>query len=251
MMEKDLELTVPDGTSDAVLFRPDEGRSLPGVLFIPDIWGIRPTMREMARRVAAEGYTVLMPNPFYRTSASPVFTGERMPGDPAVMKRMEELWTPLTPENVDRDVAVYVDALASHLDAGAESSAGKKIGTVGFCIGGGIALRAAAARPELVKAMVSLHGGGLYRENDPGSPHLVLPAVKARLYFGHASEDRSMDADAIAGLTRALEAWGGRYESEVYAARHGWTVPDNPAYTQGEAERAYSKLVEIYRESLG
>lgn len=251
MTEKDLQLTVPDGTVDAVLFTPEESKPLPGVLFIPDIGGIRPTMREMARRVAAEGYTVLMPNPFYRTSASPVFTFPRTPGDPAVMKRMEELWGPLTPENVDRDVAAYVDALASQLIAGVEPSAGKKIGTVGFCIGGMIALRAAAARPELVKAAVSFHGGGLYRENDPGSPHLVLPAVKARLYFGHAAEDRSMDADAIAGLTKALQAWGGRYESEVYEARHGWTVPDHLVYNEAQAERAYRKLIEVFRESLG
>lgn len=244
MTEKDLELMVPDGTADAVLFTPEEG-NLPGVLFIPDIGGIRDTTRQMARRVAAEGYTVLMPNPFYRTSKSPVFSFPRTPGDPAVMKRMQELWGPLTPENVDKDVAAYVDALAAQPLNG-------KIGVVGFCIGGMISLRAAAGRPEKVKAAASFHGGGLYKANDPGSPHLVLSQVRARLYFGHATDDKSMDADAITELTKALQAWGGRYESEIYeGARHGWTVPDNPAYNEPQAERAYGKLMGLFRETLG
>jgi carboxymethylenebutenolidase len=244
MMERDFELTVPDGTSDAVLFAPEEVKALPGVLFIPDIGGIRETMREMARRVAAEGYTVLMPNPFYRTSRSPVFDFPRTPGDPRVMKRMEELWGPLSGENVDKDTAAYVDALMAQPGL-------TKMGAVGFCIGGMIALRAAAARPEQVKAAASFHGGGLYRENNPDSPHLVLPKVRARLYFGHASEDKSMDANAIAGLDQALQVWGGEQKSEVYAARHGWTVPDNPAYNQPEAERAYGRLKELFQQPLG
>lgn len=246
MNEKDLQLTVPDGTVDAVLFTPEDGRPLPGVLFIPDIASIRDTTRQMARRLAAEGYTVLMPNPFYRTSRPPVFSFPRKLGDSAWMKRIGELSAPLTPAGLEKDLAVYLDTLASQ-----PATAKGKFGVVGFCIGGGIALRAAAVRPELVGAVASFHGGGLYKSDDPASPHLVLPRVKARLYFGHATDDKSMDADAIAHFEEALRAWGGQFESEVYeGAHHGWTVPDNPAYKEPQAERAYAKLTGLFREAL-
>ncbi len=247
MAEQDLQLTVPDGTVDAVLITPEDGKPLPGILFIPDIWSLRDTMREMARRLAGEGYTVLMPNPFYRTSRPPVFPFPREGADPAsISKRIGELIAPLTPEALEKDLAVYLDTLASQ-----PTTAKGKIVTVGFCIGGGIALRAASLRPELVAAVASFHGGGLYRANDPASPHLVLPKVEARLYFGHATDDKSMDADAIAELTKALKQWGGRFESEIYeGAHHGWTVPDDPAYNQPQAERAYAKLTELFREAL-
>jgi len=247
MTEQDLELTVPDGTVDAVLFTVENGKPLPGVLFIPTIGSICETMREMARRLAAEGYTVLMPNPFYRTSRPPVFSFPRKLGDPATVKRMGELIAPLTPEGLEKDLAVYLDTLTSQ-----PTTAKGKIGIVGFCIGGGIALRGAAVRPEAVAAVASFHGGGLYKANDPASPHLVLPRVKARLYFGHATDDKSMDADAITEFTKALNQWNGRFESEIYeGAHHGWTVPDSPAYNQPQAERAYTKLTALFRESLG
>jgi carboxymethylenebutenolidase len=247
MNERDLQLTVPDGTVDAVLFTLEDGKPLPGVLFIPDIGSIRETMRQMARRLASEGYTILMPNPFYRTSSPPVFSFPRKPGDPATMKRIQELSAPLTPDALERDLPVYIDSLASE-----PTTASGKIGAIGFCIGGGIALRAAAIRPDLVGAVASFHGGGLYtREDDPRSPHRVLPSVKARLYFGHATDDKSMDSDAIAHFEEALKSWGGRFESEVYeGAHHGWTVPDNPAYKEPQAERAWEKLSTLFNETL-
>jgi carboxymethylenebutenolidase len=246
MNAKDLQLTVPDGTVDAVLFTPEDGRPLPGVLFIPDIGSIRDTMRQMALRLAGEGYTILMPNPFYRTSRPPVFSFPRKSGDPATVKRIQELAAPLTPEALERDLTVYLETLASQ-----PTTAKGKVGTVGFCIGGGIALRAAAIRPDRVGAAASFHGGGLYSGRDnPRSPHQVLPRVRASLYFGHATDDKSMDADAIAHFERALQTWGGHFESETYNAHHGWTVPDNPAYQQPEAERAWGKLTTLFRETL-
>ncbi|HMG02107.1 MAG TPA: dienelactone hydrolase family protein [Edaphobacter sp.] len=248
MIEQDLQMTVPDGDVDAVLFTPftsgDSPR--PGVLFCTDIGGIRDTMRQMARRLAAEGYTVLMPNLFYRTSRPPVFSFPRKPGDPATMKRMGELIAPLSAKGLERDLAAYLDTLTTH-----PATAKGKTGAVGFCIGGGIALRAAAVRPEHVAAVASFHGGGLYEAGDPESPHLVLPRVKARLYFGHATDDKSMEAQAIENFNKTLKEWGGKFESEVYeGARHGWTVPDNPAYNQPQAERAYAKLTDLFRETL-
>jgi carboxymethylenebutenolidase len=246
MTEQDLQLQMPDGTADAVLFTPDPSKSLPSVLHIPDIGSIRDSHRKMARRLANEGYIVLMPNPFYRTSRPPVFTFERKPGDPRVMERMKELSAPLTPDAQEQDMAAYVDFLASQ-----PSVQSGKLGVVGYCIGGGFALRTSAVRPEQVRAMASFHGGGLYKANDPGSPHFVLPRVKARLYFGHADQDQSMTAEDIGHFEEALKAWGDTYESEIYkGARHGWTVPDNPAYNEPEAERAYRKLTELFKATL-
>lgn len=124
------------------------------------------------------------------------------------------------------------------------------MGAVGLCFSGAFALRTAAARPDRISAAASFHGGGLYTES-PASPHLVLPRVKARLYFGHAVEDQSMPPEAIDKLNAALEAWGGRFESESYAgAHHGWTVSDNPSYNQAQAEKAFSSLTRLFADSL-
>jgi len=246
MNEQDLQLHMPGGTADAVLFTPDSPRPLPGVLHIPDIGSVRDTHRKMARRLAQEGYAVLMPNTFYRTSRPPVFTFERKPGDPRVMERMKELIAPLTPEAQEQDFAQYIDFLATQPWVQPD-----QLGVVGFCIGGGYALRASSVRPEKVRAVASFHGGGLYKAKDPASPHLVLPRVKARLYFGHADQDQSMTAEDITHFEAALKAWGGKYQSETYhGARHGWTVPDNPVYNEPEAERAYKKLTELFKTTL-
>jgi carboxymethylenebutenolidase len=246
MLEQDVELKTADGVADAVLFSQSKSEKLPGVLHIPDIRSIRETHRAMARRLAGEGYTVLMPNPFYRTGKSPAIAPEIQHGSPEFMKRIQELIAPLTPEGLEKDLCVFLDYLTSR-----PTTAIGKVGAVGYCIGGGIALRAAAVHPDRVGAMTSFHGGGLYKADDPASPHLVLSRVKARLYFGHASEDRSMTAEDIANFEKALEEWGGEYESEVYPARHGWTVADNPAYNPAEAERAFEKMVEVVRAELG
>lgn len=124
------------------------------------------------------------------------------------------------------------------------------MGVVGYCFSGGMALRTAAARPEKIAAAASFHGGRLYTDS-MSSPHLALPRVKARLYFGHAVDDRTMPAEAIAKLDQALQEWGGNYESEVYeGAYHSWTVPDSPVYNQPQAERAYGKLKELLASTL-
>lgn len=245
MVEQNLQLTTSDGTVDAVLFTPNASKALPGVLHIPDIASIRESHRAMARRLAAEGYSVLMPNPFYRTGRPPVFSPEIKRGTPEWMKRMQEMIAPLTPERLEKDLCVYLDYLMSR-----PSTAMGKVGAVGYCIGGGTALRAAGVKPDRVGAVASFHGGGLYKAGDPASPHMVLSWVKARLYFGHASEDNSMTAGDIANLEKELKQWGGEYESETYPARHGWTVADNPVYNKTEAERAYAKMVALFKSAL-
>jgi len=215
MVEQAVEIRTSDGVSEGFLYRPESGRAS-GVIHLTDIRGVRPAHRQMAQRLAEQGYTVLIPNIFYRTSPSPVFDFDFALGEPRTMKRIGELAAPLSPDAMERDAAAYVDFLAAQasVDSGA-------MGVVGYCISGQMAVRTTAVRPEKVVAAASFHGGGLYTDS-PASPHHALPRIKARLYFGHAIEDMSMPAEAIKKFESALAAWGGKYTSETYdGSRHG------------------------------
>ncbi len=246
MTEQDLQISMPGGTADAVLFSPDSSTPLPGVLHLPDIGGIREAHRSMARRLSAEGYAVLLINPFYHTSRPPVFDFPRTPGDERTMKRMAELVTPLTSQAQEQDAAAYIDFLTAQ-----SAVRHGPVGVVGYCFTGALALRTAAMRPAQVAAAASFHGGGLYKINDPASPHLLLTRVTARLYFGHAVNDRSMDTEAIQRLGEALANRGGTYESETYeGASHSWTIPDSPVFNPAQAERAFHKLTELFAATL-
>lgn len=244
MTEKPIEIRTLDGAADGFLIQPEKDGRWPGVLYLTDIFGIRDASRDMASRLATEGYTVLLPNVFYRSGKPPIFNFSFKMGDERFMKRMSEIRAPLTPDAIERDVSAYVDFLANQPSVNAMA-----IGAVGFCFSGQMALRAAAARPDQIAAAASFHGGGLYTDA-PTSPHALLPRLKARLYLGHAIEDRSMSREAIEELDLALANWGGKYESEIYEAHHGWTVPDNPAYNEPQAERAYKKLIDLFNSSL-
>ena len=245
MIEERLEIATPDGTADSVIFRPEGKGRCPGVMHLTDVGGIRPAPLGMARRLAEQGYVVLVPNVFYRTGRPPLFDFTPDFGEARAIKRFAELAGPLTPEAMARDASSYVDALNAH-----PSVSESRIGVIGYCFTGAMAIRAAAARPDRIGVATSFHGGGLYTDTAQ-SPHLVLPRVKALLYFAHAEHDRSMPADAIAGLDRALDAWAGNHESEVYeGALHGWTVPDSPVYNEPQAERAFTKLKELFANAL-
>jgi carboxymethylenebutenolidase len=245
MIEEEIEISTHDGTADAVLYRHEDDTRRPGVIHLTDIGGIRAAHRQMARRLAGEGYIVLMPNAFYRTGRPPLFDFPRRLGEERTMKRFAELMGPLGPEPMELDAGDYVDFLAAH-----DSVNDGPMGVVGYCFTGAMAVRTAAVRPDRIVAAASFHGGALYTDA-PASPHLALPRVKARLYFGHAVADRSMPAEAIEKLNQALEAWGGQYESEVYeGARHGWTVPDGKPYQQFQAERAWNKLTDLLASTL-
>ncbi len=245
MIEEEVHIPTSDGISDGFLYRPEGKRRWPGIVHLTDIGGIRPAQHDMARRLAAEGYSVLMPNVFYRSGQPPMFDFPSSPGDERRRQRFAELAGPLTPEAVERDAAAYVDFLAAQ-----ESVSEGAMGVVGYCFTGSLAMRIAAARPDRIGAAASFHGGGLFTDAST-SPHFVLPRIKARLYFGHAIQDRSMPEEAIARLDRALEVWGGKYESEVYeGAYHSWTVPDSPVYNQPQAERAFEKLTELLATTL-
>lgn len=245
MIEKEVEIRTPDGTADGLFYQPETGESSPGIFFLTDIGGIRPSQRAMAARICSEGYAVFMPNLFYRTGRPPLFEPGLKFGDEKFMKRMAELSPPLTPEAVERDTGSYVDFLGKH-----QAVKNGPFGAVGLCFAGQVVLRMAAACPHQIAAGASFHGGRLYTDA-PTSPHLLLPRIKARLYFGHATKDKSMPQESIDKFNNALQAWGGRYESEVYeGAQHGWTVTDSPAYSPPQAERAFKTLKRLFAESL-
>jgi carboxymethylenebutenolidase len=245
MIEEETEIQAGDGTTEAVLVRHEDNRRLPGVVYLTDIGGLRAASRKMAHRLADEGYTVLVPNVFYRTSRTPVWDKPRNMAEEWAKKRFADLAGPLTPAAMERDGAAYVDFLAAHPAVRAG-----KMAAVGYCITGAMALRTAEARPDSIAAVASFHGGRLWTDA-PTSPHLVLPRVTARLYFAHAEGDHSMPADAIEHLDHALAAWGGSFESETYpGAHHGWTLEDSPDYDAPQAERAFTKLTELLAATL-
>lgn len=240
-----IEIKTQDGVSDSVFYHPQGEGPWPGVLYFTDIGGIRDANRESAAQLAQQGFAVLMPNIFYRTSRTPLLPSLRSLDEEGRKKRMAELSSPLTPEAMERDSSTYIDALTS------QSSTQKgAVGVAGYCFSGKMAMFAAAARPEKVAAVASFHGGGLYTAA-PTSPHLALPRIKARLYFGHADKDHSMSEEAIAKFEQALAQWGGKYESETHkGAFHSWTSSDSPVYNPAAAGRAFNKLTQILKETL-
>ena len=244
MKAQKVEIKMPDGTADGLLVRPEGNRELPGVVVLTDIFGLRPAYEDLSERIAERGYVVCTPNIFYRTAKAPVFDFEPDFQNERTKNRAGELRGPLTPEAMARDGSAYVD----FLDAQPLVSRGP-MGVVGFCFSGQFALRTAAARADRIGAAASFHGGGLATDAET-SPHRVLPQVKARLYFGHAENDRSMPAEAIEKLERALEEWGGNYESEVYrGAQHGWMIPGERVYNREQAERGFAKLMALLEGS--
>ncbi|HEV7593633.1 MAG TPA: dienelactone hydrolase family protein [Gemmatimonadaceae bacterium] len=243
-METNLEIQTRDGTVDTLLTRPDSPTPLPAVINLTDGLGFRQAFADQSKRIAEQGYVVLTPNIFYRVSKSPVFGFAPDFADERTRQRFAELKAPLTPDAMARDASAYVEFLA------AQSFVSKgPMAVIGFCFAGQFALRVAATRPDRIAAVASFHGGGLFTDNDD-SPHLVLPKVKARLYFGHASNDQSMPAAAIEKFERALEDWGGNYESETYPARHGWMIPGREIYDPKESARGFAKLMELLDDTL-
>ena len=252
VVETDVEIKTPDGTCDAAFIHPKSG-SYPGVLVWPDAFGLRPSMRGIGRRIAAEGYSVLVPNPFYRVSKAPFTDASNFNFQNADdMAKLKPLMASVNaPGNAEKDAASYV----AFLDSQKEVNKAKQIGTQGYCMGGALVVRTAAQLPDRIGAGASFHGGGLVTEK-PDSPHLLAPKIKARMYFGIASNDDERQPDAKDKLKEAFAAAKVSAEIEVYSAQHGWCVPDMPMrdgapiYNKAEAERAWAKLVALYKVAL-
>jgi len=253
VVETNIEIKTPDGTCDAAFIHPKTG-SYAGVLIWPDAFGLRPAMRDIGKRLAAEGYSVLVPNPFYRVSKAPFTDASHFNfQDPADMAKLRPLMASVNaPGNPEKDAAAYV----GFLDAQKEVDKAKKMGTQGYCMGGPLVVRTAATLPDRIGAGASFHGGGLVTDK-PESPHLLAPKIKARMYFGIASNDDARQPDAKDKLKEAFAAAKVPAEIEVYAeALHGWCVPDmpmqngKPIYNKADAERAWGKLLALYKATL-
>ena len=252
VVEKTVDIKTPDGTCDAAFIHPASGAH-PAVIIWPDAFGLRPSMRDMAKRLAAAGYSVLVPNPFYRLAKSPVYEDASKVDFQTERPKITPLMGSITADGtVERDAPAFV----AWLDMQKEVDRNKKIGTQGYCMGGGLVVRTAAAVPSRIGAGASFHGGGLVTDR-PNSPHLLAPKIKARMYFGIATNDDMQQPDAKTKLREAFDAAKVPAEIEVYSmAQHGWCVPDMPAgangpiYKMDDAERAWAKLVALYKAAL-
>jgi carboxymethylenebutenolidase len=253
VVETNVEVKTPDGTCDAVFIHPATG-SHPGVLIWPDAFGLRPSMRNIGKRIAAEGYSVLVPNPFYRMGKAPFDDASTFNfGNPADRAKLTPLMASVNaPGAAEKDAVAYI----AFLDAQPQVNKAKKIGTQGYCMGGPLVVKTAAALPNRVGAGASFHGGGLVTDQ-PTSPHLLAPKIKARMYFGIASNDDMSQPDAKDKLRESFAAAKVPAEIEVYpGAQHGWCVSDMPAgngkpiYSKPDAERAWGKLMVLYKTAL-
>jgi carboxymethylenebutenolidase len=237
MQSSNVEITTPDGVADAYLARPDD-QPHPGVLFIMDAYGLRPTIEEMAERIASDGYVVLAPNVFYRAGRSPFGPMPKM-SDPEQRTKFFQSIRPLieelTPKRIATDGAAYLDYLG-------EVGASGPVAITGYCMGARLGWRIAAAQPDRVAALAGFHAGGLVT-NASDSPHQSARDVRAELYFGFADNDPSMSTEQIGALERALDDAGVRYRSEVYeGAAHGYTMADTQAYNEEARERHFREL---------
>ena len=255
VMEMNVQIKTADGTCDAAFIHPMTGAH-PAVIIWPDAFGLRPSMREMAKRLAAEGYSVLVPNPYYRVAKAPVFeSAENFNfGDPEQRNKLGPLMGSITAAGAaEKDATAFV----AWLDQQPQVDKTKKIGTQGYCMGGPLVVRTAATVPARIGAGASFHGGGLVTPN-PDSPHLLAGKIKARMYFGVATNDDMQQPDAKVKLKEAFEAAKVPAEVEVYAnAQHGWCVSDmpkqangQPIYSKADADRAWGKLLALYKASL-
>jgi carboxymethylenebutenolidase len=243
--ESDVTVTTPDGSADCYFVHPAAGAS-PGVIIWPDILGLRPAFRQMGKRLAESGYAVLVVNPFYRQKKAPVVQAGASFADTATREIVMPLAQALSATTHTTDARAFV----TFLDAQAAVDTRRKIGTTGYCMGGPIVMRTAAAVPERIGAGASFHGGGLVTK-EPDSPHLLVPTMKAHFLFAVAENDDQRDPEAKNVLKETFAKAKLPAEIEVYAgAAHGWCPPDSAVYNEKQAERAWARLLVLFKTAL-
>jgi carboxymethylenebutenolidase len=239
--ESDVTVTTPDGSADCYFVHPASGAA-PGVLMWPDIFGLRPAFRQMGKRLAESGYSVLVVNPFYRTQKAPTAgSGSATPIDQLMpLARSLNATTQMT------DAKAFI----AWLDAQPSVAKDRKMGTQGYCMGGPIAFRTAAAVPDRVGAVASFHGGGLVTDK-PDSPHLQAAASKAQFLVAIAANDDARSPNDKNVLKETFAKASLTAEIEVYAdAAHGWCPPDSKVYNEPQAEKAWGRLLVLYGKAL-
>tara|TARA_B100001123_G_scaffold417701_1_gene520787 strand:+ start:3155 stop:4021 length:867 start_codon:yes stop_codon:yes gene_type:complete len=240
--EMEIDVPTPDGTADSYFVHPSSGKH-PGVLIWPDAFGLRPAKKQMAKRLAESGYSVLVVNQYYRTQRAPIVNTTNFA---EVSDVLRPLMSSVTADTQMRDAKAFV----SFLDSQSSVDTQRKIGTMGYCMGGPITVRTAAAVPDRIGAGASFHGGSLVTDQDD-SPHLLVPNIKAHYLFAIADNDDENQPEAKDVLRDAFAQAGLPAEIEVYkGAMHGWCPPDSTVYDEAQAEKAWSRLLALFETAL-
>ena len=243
--EAEVEIRTPDGTADAYYVHPAAGRHA-GVLMWPDIFGLRPAFRQMGKRLAESGYAVLVVNPFYRTKRAPTAPEKANFDDPETRKLLMGLKGTLSPATARADSQAFL----AWLDAQGTVDTKRKAGTLGYCMSGPIAFETAAIAPERVGAVATFHAGGLVADQ-ADSPHLLVPKMRAQFLVAIAENDDQKQPEAKTVLRDALAKAGLKAEVEVYAGTlHGWCPPDSAVYNAEHAERAWERMLALFKAAL-
>ena len=243
LAKQDISIETQDGTAAAGLFLPDQTTSRAGVILYMDAFGPRPALDRMAERLAREGYAVLVPDLFYRFGDYGPFDAKTAFSDERTRGALMGMIRGTTQDMTRRDTAAFIAALT---DAGVTG----RIGTVGYCMGGGRAITAAAAYPDRIAAAASFHGGHLAGDA-PDSPHLHAHTIKGRVYLGSAGVDGSFPPEQSARLAEALRRAEIDHVIENYVGMaHGWAVSDHSVYDERGAERHWTRLLTLFEETL-
>ncbi len=243
--EKDVDIKTADGVCDSYFVHPAKGRH-PAVLIWADALGLRPAFRQMAKRLAESGYSVLVPNPFYRKKKAPIVQPGASFSDPDTRSAVMALMAGLNADGFIADAKTFI----AFLDEQASVDKKRKMATTGYCMGGPITMRVAANFPERIGAAASFHGGGLVTDK-PSSPHLLVPKMKAEYLVAIAANDDEREPESKNTLKKAFAEANLKAEVEVYdGAMHGWCPPDSQVYNEAQAEKAWSRMMAVFKTGL-
>jgi carboxymethylenebutenolidase len=245
MVFKAVEVPTADGQSNATLHVPDGAGPWPGVVMFPDAGGARETFRDMGDHLASMGYVVLVPDVYYRSAGWEPFSMATAFSDDAERSRLFSLMGTLSKDRIIADAGSYVEFLL-----GRSEVTGDTIGTTGYCMGGRMSMITAGAHPDKVGAAASFHGGRIAVADDPESPHLAAPRIRAKVYVGGAENDESYTVEQAKLLETTLTEAGVDHQLEIYPALHGFAVPDNPTHDAAAEARHWAALAELYGSAL-